>query len=70
MHDGSSNPSDALIRGEEYILRLRTAQTRRAVNLEPLPDHLSSVTVVVVTAAADRFSRKEAASIIRNWAST
>ena len=57
MHAGSSNLSDALVRSEEYILRLWTAQTRRTVNPEPLPDPLSFVTVVVVAAAtADRFS--------------
>jgi len=59
MHVGSSNLSDALIRSEEYILRLWAAQTRRTVNPERLPDPLSSVTVVVVVVAAataDRFS--------------
>jgi len=44
------------------FLRLRTAQTRRTPNPEPLLDPLSSVTVDVVTAAADRFSGKEVVS--------
>ena len=64
MPVGSSDLSDALIESEENTLRLRTAQTRRAVNPEPLPDAVLSVTVVVVTAAADRFSGNEAVSFV------
>jgi len=60
MPVGSSDLSDALIESEENTLRLRTAQTRRTVNPGPLPDAVLSVTVVVVTAAADRFSGNEA----------